>query len=380
MASSTISRVVCAMRTSWGPRGWRAFGLASAMTTAGLVACADSDGSVVAAGTKHRDSTSGIDAPPVSVLSRRCTFGTPRTEAGDDPKPRQMPRAPILLLHGLLGFDRLGSGRLAGPSYFNGVVNRLEASGARVQTLRVSATGSIEQRAASVKAKLDEIGEPVVIVAHSLGGLDARWAISRLGAAKQVKALVTVGTPHRGTAVADYGIQHTASLQLQKLLESVGIPTRAFFQLTREHTLKFNLLCHDRKGVLYASIAGARPAEKLSSPLGRTGSMLEREELAARRMSVTEERSLAVQSDGLVSVSSAAWGEYLGAVDADHWEQIGWRPLQLAEGAAEHVVAALRHVLPTSVHMRLAHGHRRNTLDVGLMFEDIAEWLAQRGM
>lgn len=42
----------------------------------------------------------------------------------------------------------------------------------------------------------------VDIVGHSLGGLIARYYVQRLGGDRRVRTLVTLGTPHGGTAVA----------------------------------------------------------------------------------------------------------------------------------------------------------------------------------
>ncbi|WP_254543448.1 esterase/lipase family protein [Halomarina pelagica] len=42
----------------------------------------------------------------------------------------------------------------------------------------------------------------VDIVAHSMGGLGARWYVEREGGAANVDDLVTLGTPHRGTDLA----------------------------------------------------------------------------------------------------------------------------------------------------------------------------------
>ncbi len=47
----------------------------------------------------------------------------------------------------------------------------------------------------------------VVIVAHSMGGLIARRYLSA-GNAGRVAALVTIGSPHRGTEVARFGVGH----------------------------------------------------------------------------------------------------------------------------------------------------------------------------
>jgi triacylglycerol esterase/lipase EstA (alpha/beta hydrolase family) len=47
--------------------------------------------------------------------------------------------------------------------------------------------------------ELYEIEEqPVDIIAHSMGGLGARWCIQELGGGQQIDDLITLGTPHQG--------------------------------------------------------------------------------------------------------------------------------------------------------------------------------------
>ena len=45
-------------------------------------------------------------------------------------------------------------------------------------------------------------GVPVDVIAHSQGGLVARWALSGPGAPRSVETLVTLGTPHQGADMA----------------------------------------------------------------------------------------------------------------------------------------------------------------------------------
>ena len=56
-----------------------------------------------------------------------------------------------------------------------------------------------------LEAISEEYGRDVDVVAHSMGGLDSRWAIEKLDAAQYVDDLVTLGTPHQGTYVAYLG-------------------------------------------------------------------------------------------------------------------------------------------------------------------------------
>jgi len=53
-----------------------------------------------------------------------------------------------------------------------------------------------------VEALRDAFDSRVDIVAHSMGGLGARWYVERGGGAAFVDDLVTLGTPHQGTTLA----------------------------------------------------------------------------------------------------------------------------------------------------------------------------------
>ncbi|MFF8842484.1 esterase/lipase family protein [Streptomyces sp. NPDC015127] len=55
----------------------------------------------------------------------------------------------------------------------------------------------------------------VDIVGHSLGGLIARYYVQRLGGDHRVRTLVTLGTPHSGTAVAPLAGAHPIVRQMR---------------------------------------------------------------------------------------------------------------------------------------------------------------------
>ncbi|MFD0025009.1 esterase/lipase family protein [Streptomyces sp. NPDC058382] len=55
----------------------------------------------------------------------------------------------------------------------------------------------------------------VDIVGHSLGGLIARYYVQRLGGDHRVRTLVTLGTPHAGTAVAPLASAHPIVRQMR---------------------------------------------------------------------------------------------------------------------------------------------------------------------
>jgi triacylglycerol lipase len=230
------------------------------------------------------------------------------------PQPKVPPRIqhPLVLAHGILGFDQL---QLPGvrPEYFRGVADRLRSLGAEVHTVRVSPLSSVKERAAELARAVQLIdARRVNIIAHSMGGLDARYAIARLGLENKVASLTTIGTPHRGTPLADLGAGLLGGkLKLRGLLEKLGLDVDAFYDLTTTRMQSFNDEVPDARGILYGSYAARTEGKALVlNPLllptylylsGRAG-----------------------ENDGLVPTASQPWGELLGRLDADHWAQIGW--------------------------------------------------------
>src|SRR5438309_9954932 len=96
------------------------------------------------------------------------------------------PRLPVVLAHGFLGFDEIGLGNRK-HLYFRGIGKQLERAGAQLYCPRVPPASSVSARAARLADLIRALPEPRVnIVAHSMGGLDARFAISRLGLADKV--------------------------------------------------------------------------------------------------------------------------------------------------------------------------------------------------
>src|SRR4051794_19725180 len=172
---------------------------------------------------------------------------------------------PIVLQHGLFGFGEIEIGKLK-FSYFNKIDRALEKLGHPVIVSRVHPTGPIEMRAEQLKKTIVEeldrraIKERVIILAHSMGGLDARYMIAELGMAQRVAGLVTLSTPHRGSPYADWCLlnlgRRLKGLQLMKLL---GIDVRAVSDLTTDACRKFNRKIKNHPQVLYYSVSAARP-------------------------------------------------------------------------------------------------------------------------
>jgi triacylglycerol lipase len=217
-------------------------------------------------------------------------------------------RHPVVLAHGLLGFDRIAIGGRE-HSYFRGVTGHLMRAGAEVHRPRVQPFASIAQRAEELAKRLELIrARKVNIIAHSMGGLDVRYAISKLGLAHRVAALVTIGTPHYGTPVADLGVRMSDLLRLKSLLGRV-VDVDAFYDLTTERMQRFNEDVHDVRGVAYWSVV-ARVGRANAHPL-----------LWPTHAYLSER---AGDNDGMVPLASQRWGEVIKQIEADHWAQIGW--------------------------------------------------------
>jgi triacylglycerol lipase len=218
--------------------------------------------------------------------------------------------APLILVHGLCGFDRLYAFRRPVIDYFPGVREQLEATGNRVYSARVSPTAGIASRAADLKQFIEESvpAGPVHIIGHSLGGLDARYMVSRLGMERQVLSLTTIATPHRGSSFADWGIRRFARL-LVPVLRAIGLPYQAFYDLMTDSCRRFNEDVPNVPEVRYYSVAGRCESPWVGPEWRFPWHVVSRAE---------------GPNDGVVSVTSAAWGESTDVWAGDHLNLVNW--------------------------------------------------------
>ena len=229
---------------------------------------------------------------------------------------------PVILAHGLLGVGDVGVGPVR-FSYFHKIDRAIAARGHPVVTPRVHPTGGIQTRAAQLKMQilrsLDDLDRRgrlpadgrCVVIGHSMGGLDARFMLARLGMADRVSALVTVCTPHRGSPFADWTLKHfDKPLGLARRAAFLGLDMRAWADLTGDFCRRFNAVTPDVPGVAYFSVGAGRATLRTTPFLMVSQKIIE----AAEGL-----------NDGLVSVQSARWGEYLGTWPADHLHTINKR-------------------------------------------------------
>ena len=110
-------------------------------------------------------------------------------------------RYPIVLVHGLLGFDAIGP-----VNYWYGIPSSLRSSGATVYVPQQSAANASEVRGEQLLAQLRQLKAAYGhakfnLVGHSHGGQTVRYVASV--APELVASVTTVGTPHQGSKVAD---------------------------------------------------------------------------------------------------------------------------------------------------------------------------------
>ncbi len=166
----------------------------------------------------------------------------------------------IVLVPGLFGFDRLGP-----LEYFNGVASHLEQTfpGLHVRAATTHPLGTVANRAAILAQQIDLLfgTEDVHLVAHSMGGLDARFLVSHNPAvAAQVKTIVTIATPHSGSPVAtllDAGnIMNVLPGLGNAFIDKLRNNLNAINDLSEQGAALINKQCPDVLHIRYIEIAG----------------------------------------------------------------------------------------------------------------------------
>ncbi|GIX24704.1 MAG: lactonizing lipase [Caldimonas sp.] len=110
-------------------------------------------------------------------------------------------RYPIVLVHGLFGFDAVGP-----IDYWYGIPSALRAGGAKVYVTQQSAANASEVRGEQLLAELRRLKaayghQKFNLIGHSHGGHTIRYVAAV--APELVASVTTMGTPHLGSPVAD---------------------------------------------------------------------------------------------------------------------------------------------------------------------------------
>ena len=119
-------------------------------------------------------------------------------------------RYPIVLAHGMMGWQKM----FGAIEYFYRVPEKLREGGATVFVTKVSGANDSTSRGQQLLAQIEEIlaqsgATRVNIIAHSQGGLDARYVAGMRP--DIVASVTTVGSPHQGSDFATWGAKHLPS-------------------------------------------------------------------------------------------------------------------------------------------------------------------------
>ena len=244
-------------------------------------------------------------------------------------KSKKHRQHPIVLLHGMAGFVTWGP-----FEYFDGIPKALRSAGHEVFLCEVSGYQPIPVRAVECAEQIDIFLEQsdhqrVHLIAHSHGGLDGRYMISKLGYGDRIASLTTLTTPHRGSMLIDA----SAALMpdaLERFLTG-GMDTLVGYTRDQASNLfgqlemlsaaymreEFNPANPNDPRVKYYSI-GART--QLSPFVNWKTTDILTPTLWPTYIGIY---LLEGDNDGMVPLSSSKWGTYLGTLEADHLDQIG---------------------------------------------------------
>ena len=278
-------------------------------------------------------------------------------EACDTPYTRY----PIVLMHGMGVTDTF----FGVVDSFVSVKATLEEQGYQVLLPSVDPFAGTPERSAQWAQVLNEhlaqgYARRFNLLAHSQGGLDARFLVAGLAYGPVIASITTLSTPHRGTAVADLMsgavsepsvsqalLDAAADLYAQLLGAGDQDISASVASLTTEQMTIFNEQFPDEPTVRYFSWTGHS-----CGPLDFSCQSIHNGEIVATyflpTFTILDLQGQA--NDGLVAVESARWGEFLGELPGDHGD----------------VVGISTDLIPSFDHLAFFTGEARRLFDQGL--------------
>ncbi|MDZ7682256.1 MAG: alpha/beta fold hydrolase [Fodinibius sp.] len=191
-------------------------------------------------------------------------------ELNEFPEPEVVDlQYPVLLCH---GYGAIAS--LVKPSPLYDVALLLRSHNVLAFAPNIVPYAKIETRAQNWVQRIEELteqmpGGKINIVAHSMGGLDMRYALSKLDITPNVASFTTISTPHRGTSLAELTLKTPEAIRdkLADFLDWMGDriyphtksdSVGSAAQLTREYvTETFNPEITDVPDIPYYSYTSA---------------------------------------------------------------------------------------------------------------------------
>lgn len=171
---------------------------------------------------------------------------------------------PILLVHGVFFRDSNFF------NYWGRIPRELEKNGAVIFYGNHQSAASVADSARELAERIRQIVKEtgcgkVNIIAHSKGGLDCRYAVSKLGMEPYVASLTTINTPHRGCEFADYLLSKISQKKQDMIANTYNSALKKFgdynpdflaavYDLTADSCEKRNEEIKDMPGVYYQSV------------------------------------------------------------------------------------------------------------------------------
>jgi triacylglycerol lipase len=162
----------------------------------------------------------------------------------NDEKTYCKTRYPIILVHGVCGFDKI-----AGVvEYWYGIPSKLMDDGATVRSAKLSAQSNNDLRAQQliqqIEAYLADTGASKVnIIAHSHGSTTSRQAMHMRP--DLVASLTTIAGPHKGSPVADF-----ANEEIPPSIQGIGYAAGDLLGLIIDLFSGFDNLDQDTAGLV----------------------------------------------------------------------------------------------------------------------------------
>jgi len=246
----------------------------------------------------------------ILLLFSGCSSAASIVTDNTEPCGKASLRYPVILAHGIFAHDRKSV-----IDFWGNIPERLRENHILVFLGNTDAWGDYESNAEKLKETVDSVlsethSEKVNIIAHSKGGLDARYMIWKYDYGDKVASLTTISTPHHGAEISDLidqrKIVHNATVQ--KLLDVFGklygdANPHLFnlnHQLTTEEMKKFNELVGMDSRVYYQSYYTT-----LRSPFDDMMFFY----------SYLYIKHINGNNDGVVSEYSATWGDNVRRID-----------------------------------------------------------------
>ena len=246
-----------------------------------------------------------------------------RLELKEYPQPKVWSlRHPVLLCH---GFGAIGS--LVKPSPLHDPCMWMREHGLLAFAPNIAPYAPIEVRARNWTRIITELSQQHSIpkfnvIAHSMGGLDMRYALAHLGIGEKVASLTTIATPHKGTYLADFVCNTPGALSeriseiVDWFADNVYVKERnnafgSVEQLTRRYVQEyFNPNTPNPAAIpifSYSAAVGKGTQNPLNPVFLFQNNLIHEKE---------------GPNDSFVSVESAQWGEHLGTIRLSHLNQI----------------------------------------------------------